>query len=82
MQMILAMVFLIYTFKYPNFAENMTNFAETPKIVGPLGTPEACFCQLQGLLALDEVRALSSAKGSDGQDCRGKFKGRGLVEHC
>ena len=67
-----SMSFLIFTFKDKNLEENLTNLAETLKIVGPHGVHRACFFQLYG----------PSAKSSGGQDCQGKIKGQGLVEHC
>ena len=69
------MVNLLFTFIDPNLANNLTNLAE---IIGLWG----CFFQLQGPLVLGGARLPPSVKWSDGQDCRGKVKGQGLVEHC
>ena len=68
MQIIFSRLFQIFTFKDPNFEENLTNFEETLKIVGPRGDHGARFFQLQGPLALGGARALLSAKWSGGKD--------------
>ena len=59
---------------------NLTNLAETLKIVGPRRVYGACFFQFQGPLAIGGARVPSSTKGSGEQDCQGKGEGRGLVE--
>ena len=79
--MIFAMQFQIFTFKDPNLAEYLTNFAATLKIVGPRRFQRACFFQFQGPLTFGGARAPPSVKGSGGQDCQGRVEGRGLVEH-
>ena len=61
--------FLSFTFKDPNLAENLTNLAETLKIVGPRWVHRDRFFQLQGPLTLSGARAPPSVKGSGGQDC-------------
>ena len=63
------MLFLVFIFNDHNLAENLTNFAENLKIVEPREVHGARFFQLQGL------------QESGGQDCQGKVKGQGLVEH-
>ena len=42
MQIVVFMLFLIFTFKDPNLAENLTHLANTPKIVGPHRVHGAC----------------------------------------
>ena len=59
----------IFTFKDSKLTENLTNFADTPKIVGPRRVHGACFFQLQGPLTLGGARVTPSVKGSGGQDC-------------
>ena len=76
------MLFLILRIERKTLAENLTNLAETLKIVGPRGVHGAPLFQLQGPLALGGARAPPSATWSGGQDCRGKVKCQGLVEHC
>ena len=67
--MIFSMLFLIFTFKDQNLAENLTNLTDTPKIVGLRRVHGARFLQLQGPLTLGGTRATPSVKGSGGQDC-------------
>ena len=50
MQMIFSMLFLNFTFKDQNLAENLTNFTDTPKIVWLCRVHGARFLQLQGTL--------------------------------
>ena len=69
MQMIFSMLFLIFTCKDSYLAENLTNLADTPKIVGPRRVHGACSFQLQGPLILGGARATPSVKRSGGQDC-------------
>ena len=78
-KMILYILFQIITFKGPNLAENLPSLAETPKIVGPRRVHEAPFFQLQRLFVLGQLVTWSSAKGSDGQNYRGKIEGRSLL---
>ena len=82
MQIIISMLFKFFTFKDPYLAENLTNLADTPKIVGLCRVHGARFFQLQGPLTLGGTRATPSVKGSGGQDCWGKVEGQGLVEPC
>ena len=81
MKMILSMSIIIFTFKDQNFAENLTNLAKTLKKIEPCWVHGACFFQLQGPLAIGGPRTLST-KWSGSQDCQGKGKGPGRVEHC
>ena len=74
-------VITIFPTQKSKFGVKSYKFAETQKIVGPCGVHGAPFFQLQGPLALGGARVPPSAKWSGGQDCRGKVKGRGLVEH-
>ena len=67
--MIFFVLFLIFTFKDKNVADNLTNLAETLKIGGPRGVHGACFFQLQGPFALGCARAPPSANWIGGQDC-------------
>ena len=62
------------------FGRKYDKFGGNSKIVGSRGLHGACFFQLQGPLTLGDVRVPPSAKGIGEQDCRGKVKGRGLVE--
>ena len=80
MQMIFSMLFLIFTFKDKNLAENLTNLTDTPKIIGLCRFMGLAFCNCRGPLTLGGTRATPSVKGSGGQDCQGKVEGRGLVE--
>ena len=50
MQIIFAMLFPIFTFKDQDLAENWTNLADSPKIVGLCRVHGAHFFQLQGTL--------------------------------
>ena len=54
----------IFSFRDPDLAENLTNLADTPKIVGLCSVHGACFFQLQGPLTLRGTRATPSVKGS------------------
>ena len=48
--MLFSMLFPIFTFKGPDLADNLTNMADTSKIVGLCRIHGACFFQLQGTL--------------------------------
>ena len=70
-------IFYVISHFYIQRKQNMTNLAETQKIIGPHRIHWPCLFQLQKpALALGGARA----EWSGGQDCRGKVKGRGLVE--
>ena len=69
MQMIFSMLFLIFTYKDQNLAENLKNFTDTPKTGGLCRAHGAPFFNCRGPLTLGGTRAKPSVKGSGGQDC-------------
>ena len=71
--MIFSMLFLIFTFKDYNLAENLTNWTDTPNIVGLCRVHGARNCRSP--LTLVGTRATPNVKGSGGHDCRGKVEG-------
>ena len=59
--------------------ENLTNLAETLKIVGPRGVHGAHFFQIKGPLALDGVSVPPSAKGVVSRNVEGMSRPEALL---
>ena len=77
-----AWYFLISKFFDPNLAGNLTNFAETPIIVGPRGVHGACFLPTLGTLCTWWPQGNTKCQGQWWSRLSREVKGWGLIEHC